>query len=291
MARDYYAVLGLAATAGPREIRQAYRQLARRYSPDVNVVDRETRALFEEIVEAYRILSDPAARTMYDRLGAAGVLESGRRGDDVHVGIELSFADAARGVSLDLDVSRFSPCTPCRATGTAEGAACPICRGRGVRRVIDVVRIEVPAGVDSGTEIRLRGEGSAAPFGGQRGDLVVNTRVREHPFFKRQGDAVHCVVPISLWEAVRGVRIRIPTPTHETVLVVPAGTTGGQAFRIRGHGIPKLLDGTAGDLFVTIQIVMPSGLDARTDELVRELERLLPLTPRANLDRFAGGGE
>jgi molecular chaperone DnaJ len=291
MPRDYYAVLGLAATAGPREIRQAYRHLARRYSPDVNVVDRQTRALFEEIVEAYRILSDPAARSMYDRLGAAGVLEPGRRGDDVHVGVELTFAHAARGVALDVDVPRFSPCGACHATGAADGAACSACRGRGVRRALDVVRIEIPAGVDSGTEIRLRGEGSAAPFGGPRGDLVVSSRVREHPFFKRQGDAVHCEVSISLWEAVRGARIRIPTPTDEAVLVVPPGTTGGQAFRLRGQGIPKLLDGAAGDLFVTIQVVMPSGMDARTDELVRELERLLPLTPRADLDRFAGGAQ
>jgi DnaJ-class molecular chaperone len=291
MPRDYYAVLGLAATAGPREIRQAYRQLARRYSPDVNVVEREARALFDEIVEAYRILSDPTARSMYDRLGAAGVLEVGRRGDDVHAGVELSFGDAARGIGLDLDVPRFSPCGACRATGNAEGRGCPACRGRGVRRVIDVVRVDIPAGVDSGTEIRLRGEGSAAPFGGPRGDLVVSTRVREHPFFKRQGDAVHCEVPISLWEALRGGRIRIPTPTHEATLVVPPGTAGGQAFRLRGQGVPKLLDGTAGDLFVTIRVVVPSGLDARTDELVRELERLLPLMPRADLDRFVGGGE
>jgi molecular chaperone DnaJ len=289
MARDYYAVLGLAATAGPREIRQAYRQLARRYSPDVNLVDRQARALFEEIVEAYRILSDPTARGMYDRLGAVGVLDAGRRGDDVHAGIELSFGDAARGVDLDLSVPRFSPCGPCRATGNVEGRACPTCRGRGVHRAVDVVRVAIPAGVDSGTEIRVRGEGSAAPFGGPRGDLVVSTRVREHPFFRRQGDAVHCEVPISLWEALRGARIRIPTPAHETVLVVPPGTAGGQVFRLRGQGVPKLLDGTGGDLFVTIRVVVPAGLDARTDELVRELERLLPLAPRADLDRFVGG--
>jgi molecular chaperone DnaJ len=291
MARDYYAVLGLAATAGPREIRQAYRQLARRYSPDVNVVDREARALFDEIVEAYRILSDPAARSMYDRLGATGVLQAGRRGDDVHAGVELSFGDAARGVGVDLGVPRFSPCPSCRATGRAEDRACPACAGRGVRRTFDVVRVAIPAGVDSGTEIRVRGEGSAAPFGGPRGDLVVSTRVREHPFFKRQGDAVHCEVPLSIWEALRGARIRIPTPADVAVLVVPPGTPAGQVFRLRGQGVTKLLDGTAGDLFVTVRVVVPAGLDARTDELVRELERLLPLAPRADLERFVGGGE
>lgn len=291
MARDYYAVLGIAATAVPREIKQAYRRLARQYSPDVNFWDREARAIFEEILEAYRVLSDPTARAMYDRFGSAGLLEAGRRGDDVHVAVELSFAHAARGVTLDLDVSRFSPCVACGATGSAGGHPCGGCRGRGVRRVLDVVPVSLPAGVDSGTEVRVRAEGSAAPFGGPRGDLVVSTRVREHPFFKRYGDGVHCEVPLSVWEALRGGRVRVPTPTGEASLVVPPGTTAGQVFRMRGQGVPKLMDGTMGDLVVTISITMPTGLDARTDELIRELERLQPCATRAEFDRYLGGGE
>src|SRR5512145_58837 len=99
MRRDYYAVLGIAATAGPREIRQAYRRLARQYSPDVNFWDERARTLFDEIAEAYRILSDPGARAMYDRGGGApgGILGEGRRGDELHVAIELGFAEVARG--------------------------------------------------------------------------------------------------------------------------------------------------------------------------------------------------
>src|SRR5918996_6003566 len=105
MRRDYYAVLGITATAAPREIRQAFRRLARQYSPDVNFWDRDAHALFEEIEEAYRVLSDPAARAMYDRFGgAAGALDRGRPGEDVHAAVDLTFADAASGVTLDLDV-------------------------------------------------------------------------------------------------------------------------------------------------------------------------------------------
>lgn len=292
MRRDYYAVLGIAATAGPREIRQAYRRLARQYSPDVNFWDKEATSLFEEIAEAYRILIDPTARVMYDRLGHlgyGGALDAGRRGEDVHVAVELPFADAARGVTLKVDVPRFTPCPACRATGVAGDRPCRECAGRGVRRGLEAVRIAIPAGVDSGAQVRVSGEGSAAPFGGPRGDVIVSTRVREHPFFKRKGDTVHCEVPISVWEALRGARIHVPTPTGEAVLVVPPGTSGGQMFRLRGQGLPRLVGEGTGDLYVTVRVEIPRGLDARTDEAVRELERVMPMNPRAGLEAFRGG--
>lgn len=290
MARDYYAVLGVTQTARPRELRQAYRRLARQYSPDVNLWDVEARSLFEEISEAYRVLMDPVARGMYDRLGRAraGALGGGRRGDDVHAAVELSFEDVARGVSLDLPVPRFSPCRACKASGTAADEGCATCGGRGVVHAVELVAVHVPPGVDTGTQLRFPGEGSAGPFGGPRGDLFVSTRVREHPFFKRKGDSVHCEMPITVWEALRGARIHVPTPMGETVLVVPAGTAGG-VFRLRGHGLPKLTDEGIGDLFVTICVEIPRGFDARTDELVRQLERLLPMEPRAELARYRGG--
>jgi molecular chaperone DnaJ len=292
MRRDYYAVLGIAATAAPREIRQAYRRLARQYSPDINFWDATAQAVFEEIAEAYRVLNDPQARAMYDRFGpglAGGALETGRRGDDVHVTIELEFADAARGATLRLSVPRFSPCPTCGAVGRAGGELCAACQGRGVRRAIDPLDVEIPPGVDSGTQVRVNGAGSAGPFGGPRGDLVVSTRVREHPFFVRRGDGVHCEVPIGLWEALRGARIRVPTPMGEGLLVVAPGTPGGTVFRLRGQGLPRLADGSPGDLYVTVRIEVPTGLDARTDELVRELERLLPGPSRADLARYRGG--
>src|SRR5262245_2083881 len=292
MRRDYYAVLGIAATSAPREIRQAYRRLARQYSPDVNFWDTSARSLFEEIAEAYRVLSDPEARAMYDRFGAgliAEALGAGRRGDDVHVSVELEFAAAARGATLQLGVQRFSPCPACDATGRAGGGPCRGCQARGVRRTVDPVSVFVPPGVDSGTQVRVSGEGSAGPFGGPRGDLIVSTRVTEHPFFVRQGDGVHCEVSIGVCEALRGARIHVPTPLGECVLVVPPGTPGGTVFRVRAQGLPRLADGTPGDLYVTVRIEVPTGLDARTDELVRELERLLPGPSRAELARFVGG--
>jgi molecular chaperone DnaJ len=291
MRRDYYAVLGIAATAAPREIRQAYRRLARQYSPDVNFWDEAARSLFEEIAEAYRVLSDPRARSMYDQIGVPGgpSLGAGRRGDDLHVTVELTFDEVVRGVSRPLIVTRFTPCDGCDAAGVVRGARCERCLGRGVRRVAEAVQVLIPPGVDSGVQVRIEGEGNAGPFGAPRGDLIISTRVAEHLFFTRKGDSVHCEVPITVWEALRGARVRIPTPRGETVLVVPPGTSGGQAFRLRGHGLPKLSGEGTGDLYVTVKVHMPESLDARTDEIVRELERLAPMAPRTGLERYNGG--
>jgi molecular chaperone DnaJ len=258
----------------------------------VNFWEATAETLFEEIAEAYRILSDPQARAMYDRFGAGVLgeaLGASRRGDDVHVSVELDFAAVARGTTLRLGVQRFSPCPTCDAAGRQPGGLCAACQGRGVRRVVDPVPVTIPPGVDSGTQVRMAGEGSAGPFGGPRGDLIVSTRVAEHPFFLRKGDGVYCELPVGLWEALRGARVRVPTPLGEAVLVVPPGTPGGSVFRLRGQGLPRLADGTPGDLYVTVRIEVPTGLDARTDELVRELERLLPGPARADLARYRGG--
>src|SRR5262249_58510686 len=143
------------------------------------------------------------------------------------------------GAQVRLDVQRFSPCAECRATGARDRGRCAACLGRGVRRVVEPVAVSVPAGVDSGAQVRVAGEGNAGPFGGPRGDLIVSTRVAEHPFFQRKGDSVHCDVPISVWEALLGARIRVPTPSGEAVLVVPPGTTGGRGVLLRGPGPPQ----------------------------------------------------
>jgi molecular chaperone DnaJ len=295
MRRDYYAVLGIAATAPPREVRRAYQRLARQYSPDVNFWDERARELFEEIAEAFRVLGDPTARQMYDQYGHAvspdAALAEGRRGDDVHAVVDLSFAEVVRGTTVRLDVSRYSACATCGASGAGRDGRCSACLGRGVRRTVEPIEVTVPAGVDSGAQIRVAGEGNAGPFGGPRGDLLVSTRVGEHPFFQRKGDNVHCEVPISVWEALLGARIRVPTPSGEGVLVVPPGTTGGQVFRLRGQGLPRLSGESTGDLYVTARVDVPTGLDARTHELVRELARLMPVETRTALERYRGGAE
>ncbi len=328
MPRDYYAVLEVGVGATPVQIRQAYQRLARRYSPDVNFLDRDTQALFEEIVEAYRVLSNPTARTLYDRGPAAGeeILRrsgvsrptAGRRGENLHVPVELSFQQAASGIATEVVVERLSPCCACHATGSRPGAGavrcghcggtgvvwtdrgaiaqeacpacdgtgervndpCPGCRGRGVRPETATVAIAIPAGVDTGVQLRVPGEGHAGPFGGPRGDLMVITRVLEDTAFTRKGDNLYIELTVTVVEAVLGVRAPVLTLEGSAEVVVPPGTQSGQVLRLRGRGLPHLSGQGRGDLYVTMRVTIPRGIDARTQELFREIGRLLPAPPR-----------
>ena len=143
MRRDYYAVLGVATSASSRDIRRAYQRLARQYSPDVNLWEQNARGLFEEITEAYRVLIDPTARTLYDRqtepapgpnASAGPARAGGRRGDELRIPVEVAFPQAVSGLEADVPVDRLSPCEACGATGTAQGAIpapCGHCGGGG----------------------------------------------------------------------------------------------------------------------------------------------------------------
>ncbi len=330
MRRDYYGVLGVATSASSAEIRRAYQQLARQYSPDVNLWEQDARVLFEEIAEAYRVLSDPTARDLYDRQSTPSSDErgqasgeasrsAGRRGDDLHVPVEIAFQQAVSGLEADVSVQRLSPCAGCGATGTARGAIpapcrhcggmgavwrgrgtletepcpacagsgvcvadpCRSCRGRGVAPSRRVVKVVLPAGIDTGAQLRIPGEGHSGPFGGPRGDLVINVRVHDDAVFTRKGDNLHCEVPVTIVEAVLGARIPVPAVDGEMSLALPPGTQSGQVFRLRGKGVPRLSGDGRGDLYVTVRVEIPRGLDARTQELFRQLGPLLPGNPRA----------
>jgi molecular chaperone DnaJ len=288
MRRDYYAVLGVGPAASPREIRLAYRRLARQYSPDVNFWEEAARELYTEIAEAYRVLGDPAARSLYDRFGHRAFYEdapepAGQRGDDLYLPVEIAFGEAARGVALTLPIERQAACPACR------GGGCPRCHGRGLAPEVAEIPVAIPAGVDTGAQVRVPGQGHAGPRGGPRGDLIVITRVREHAFFTRKGDNLHCEVPVTLTEAVLGARIRVPTLDGEAVLTVPPGTQSGQVLRLRGKGLRRLHGEGQGDLHVTVRVLVPQGVDVRAEALFRELERLLPGAPRAGLERYQGG--
>jgi molecular chaperone DnaJ len=333
MARDYYAVLGITVAATPTQVRRAYQRLARQHSPDVNLWDHGAKDLFDEIVEAYRVLSDPTARALYDRHGSgAGRAASsregsgprrGRRGDDMHAPVELSFAQAVTGAGADLWLERLSPCEACGASGAEPGAralgcdhcggtgavwsgvaggrpeSCPacegagervsapcrVCRGRGVAPARAMVPVMIPPGVDSGAQLRVTGEGHAGPFGGPRGDLIVITRVHDDPVFTRKGDNLHSDLPIGLTEAVLGARIPVATLLGPVDLVIPPGTQGGQVLRVRGKGMPRLTREGRGDLYLTVSVEIPRGIDARTQELFRELDRLLPGRPQVPIRR------
>jgi molecular chaperone DnaJ len=329
--RDYYDVLGVPRAAPVAEIRRAYRRLARRYSPDVNLWDARAEGLFEEIREAYRVVGDPSARSLYDRLGhqafePAREGEAGEpaRGEDIHYAMELELEEALRGVRAEIELTRLDPCEGCGGSGGAGRQAarpCPVCQGRPVRVALhgdrpvaarcgacggtgwrvpppcpgcsgrgtrsrpSRIEVAIPPGVDTGAQVRVQGEGHAAPAPGRRGDLIVITRVRPHPLFSRKGDHLHCEVPLSVPEAALGARIQIPTPDGLVVVTIPAGTQAGQTLRVRGKGCPRLDREGRGDLLVQTRVVIPRNADPALEEVLQALRRLLPENPRADLWR------
>jgi molecular chaperone DnaJ len=135
--------------------------------------------------------------------------------------------------------------------------------------------------MDSGAQLRVAGEGHAGPFGGPRGDLVVITRVQEHPVFTRKGDNLHAELNVGVVDAVLGARVPLAALGGPLELTLPPGTQSGQVFRIRGKGMPRLAGEGRGDLYVTAVVEIPRGIDVRTQELFRELGRVLPEPARA----------
>jgi molecular chaperone DnaJ len=327
--RDFYEILGVSRQTPAEEIRRAYRRLARRYSPDVNLWDARAEGLFEEIREAYRVVGDPTARALYDRLGhqAFEPALDGRdvaRGEDIHYAMELELGEALRGIRAEIEVTRLEPCEACGGGGGVGGLVagpCPACEGRPLRVALDRDRpvaaqcrtcrgrgwllpppcpacvgrgtlararrldVTIPPGVDTGAQVRIPGEGHAAPAPGRRGDLIVITRVQPHPFFARKGDHLHCEVPVTVPEAALGARIQIPAPDGPVTQTVPAGTQTGQTLRVRGKGCPRLDRDGRGDLLVQIRVVIPRNPDPALEEVLQALRRLLPEDPRAEIWR------
>lgn len=327
--RDYYDVLGVPRQATNLEIRRAYRRLARQHSPDVNVWDDRAADVFEEIAEAYRVLSDASARAVYDRLGhcafeptGEGRADGALRGEDLHYPIEIEFEDALRGMGVAIELARDEPCPVCGGSGGVNGGyatrcgdcggqpvrllasggvpsvlrcrvcsgtgwrlpePCRGCGGRGTEPRRARVQVRIPPGVDSGSQIRVPGEGHATRAPGKRGDLVVITRVQPHAFFTRKGDNLYCEVPITIPEAALGARIPVPTPDGPAVVTVPAGTQSGQVFRLRSKGCTRLDRDGRGDLFVEAKVTIPRNADSTLEEVLRALQRLLPEDPRAAL--------
>jgi molecular chaperone DnaJ len=234
-----------------------------------------------------------------------------QRGADLREDMSLEFEDAAFGTEAKVTVRRHETCEECRGSGAAPGKApvtcrscsgrgqvryqqgffsiartCPTCQGagsvvtdpclkcKGEGRVLRqrVVDAKIPAGVEDGTRIRFTGYGEGGLHGGPAGDLYVVLHVKEHPFFEREGNDLHCVIPISFTQAALGAEISVPTLEGEQVLKVPDGTQSGTTLRIRGKGVPVLNGHSKGDLFVEVRVQTPGKLNRRQRELLQELE-------------------
>jgi DnaJ-class molecular chaperone len=312
--QDYYHVLGVQRGVTAKEIKQAYRRLARKYHPDVNPGDQAAEQKFKDISEAYSVLENPDNRSKYVQFGhqAFGNHSSGfdpfafkrGRGDfatgnlrdlfghqgggggfsegfgsifedifggasqrsrrpeassrDLEQTVEITFEDAVRGTTLQLRIPRSN--------------------GDTAR-----LQVKIPAGVNTGSKIRVAGKGKSGRYGGPAGDLYITTQVRPHAHFTRDGNDILCNLPVTLGEVILGAKIDVPTIDGAISMTVPAGTQNGRTFRLRGKGVPSLKGGQPGDQYVKVQVVLPPNIDELSRELLMEFDHRNPLQPRAHM--------
>jgi len=291
--KDYYRILGVAKTATEKEIKAAFRKLARKHHPDVNPGNKEAEARFKEINEANEVLGDKEKRKRYDELGAnwnafGREAPQGRpwpgggvRVDFEDLGGAGGFSDFFRtffsggGGGFGGGEEAFSPASD--AEGEVDLTLAEVFRGTtrevrvdGTRRRVEV---KIPPGVREGSRVRVAGEGGRGA-GGRRGDLYLRVRVAPDPTFERKGDDLQTTLRAPLTAAVLGGEAQVPTLEGSVGIKIPAGTPAGQVFRLRGHGLPKLgVTGERGDLLATLAVELPRTLTDRQRELFEELRK------------------
>ncbi len=310
--KDYYKILGVDKNASEKEIKRAFRRLAREYHPDVNKTP-GAEERFKEINEAYEVLSDPEKRRKYDQLGAdwqRWQRMGGNPGDfdwsrwttgqpgGVHVryGTPEDLEDLLGGSGIFSDffsqifggaggggvrVNGFTrQARPRRGQDLEQPVEISLQEAyHGTTRVLQKnghrLEVKIPAGAKTGTRVRVSGQGGAGVAGGQAGDLYLKVTVRPDPRFERKGDDLYTTVPVDLYTMILGGEVRVPTMTGHAVLTIPPGTQNGRTFRLRGKGMPRLRQpGQYGDLYAKTEVRLPTRLSDRERELFEELRRL-----------------
>lgn len=369
--KDFYAVLGVSASATADEIKKQYRRLAKQYHPDTNKGDAKASERFKEISEAYQVLGDAEKRKQYDEMrrlgafdpftsrgprggagarpGAGSAAGSGPRVEDFDIGglgglgdlfgsifgggrqqrpsgpeqgqsvettLEVPFKDAVLGGKVPVTLEVNEECAACSGSGAAKGAKlqqcpecggrgeiafgqggfavkrpcpmcvgkgtvpsekCPTCNGAGAQRSQKKLLITVPPGTESGSKIRLKGQGGRGVRGGPNGDIYITFQVKDDPAFEREGLDLIVRVPVNIAQATLGSKVSVTTLDEKKVtLTVPAGTPSGKRFRVRGQGVNK--GGERGDLLVEIQLAVPESLTGEQRELMERFAKAAGLS-------------
>jgi molecular chaperone DnaJ len=241
-----------------------------------------------------------------------------QRGADIEMPLSLSFEEAITGLTTNLTVNRSEQCSRCHGAGDTGGAivtcptckgagqvqrsggrlrfsqecpdcggsgkrrpACSLCKGKGILAKTENVKVRIPAGVDTGSRVRIPGKGEGGRLGAPPGDLYIITNVGRHQYFTRKGDNIYVTVPITVPEAALGAKIEVPTVAGKAQLRIPPGTQSGQKFRLRGRGAPSLRDSSVrGDQFVEAQVTLPKVISEETKELLRKYAQMNSENPR-----------
>lgn len=307
---DYYEVLGVKRSASEKDIRQAYRKLARKHHPDLNPNDKDAEARFKEVSEAYEVLSDKDKRAKYDRYGrdwmhaeqaeAARAQGRGPSGFRTHSYTEADLNDLFGGGGGGGEFSGiFGDLFGRGAGGRRAGVEFQSIPGQDVEQPVTVsleeayagttrllsmptpeggprrIEVRIPPGVHTGSRVRVASEGAPGPFGGPKGDLYLVVSVAPHKVFEREGDDLSVKVPVPLHVAMLGGEADVLTPKGiKLALRIPPETQNGRRFRLKGQGMPQLGGSGHGDLYAEVNVVLPTHLSEEERNLFQRLAAL-----------------
>ncbi|MCF8009440.1 MAG: molecular chaperone DnaJ [Halanaerobiales bacterium] len=344
--KDYYEILGVSRDADQKEIKKAYRKLAKKHHPDMNDGEEKASEKFKEISEAYEILSDPDKRKRYDQYGHSGINEDDfnfddfarggfggfedifdmffgggmggmnrrrgpQRGRDLQYKLKITFKEAAFGTKKKITIPRTEECPKCDGTGAetkSDIKTCSKCNGQGQIRVTQQtpfgqfaqtkrcdrcggsgkiidnpcsncggtgkvkrrrkLTINIPAGVNTGSKLRMANEGEAGEKGASDGDLYIILQVESHQLFDRKGDDIYCEVPINFVQAILGDEIKVPTLDGKVKFNIPNGTQPGTTFRLKNKGINHLNRIGKGDQYIKAKVIIPKNLSKEQKDLL-----------------------
>ncbi|CZG27843.1 DnaJ C-terminal domain-containing protein [Legionella pneumophila] len=294
MDKDYYKIMGVSQDASEKDIKMAYRKLARKYHPDISKEpDAEER--FKEMAEAYEVLKDPKKRSEYDQylkykefnpqsdgftgrrtqeqpfqefhfdsdffetlFGHSRYQQQPMTGQNYHGKITISLEEAYHGAVKNLQV--------------------PV--EQGTETKIQTLKVKIPAGVKSGQQIRLAGQGGSGSGGGARGDLYLTVEVMKHPIFDVMENDIYLTLPITPWEAALGATVVIPTLAGKIDLKIPPGSQGGQKLRIKNRGLPG---SPPGNQYVLLKIITPPAQTEEAKALYKKMAEVMPYNPRKTM--------
>ncbi|CZL00691.1 Curved DNA-binding protein [Legionella pneumophila] len=294
MDKDYYKIMGVSQDASEKDIKMAYRKLARKYHPDISKEpDAEER--FKEMAEAYEVLKDPKKRSEYDQylkykefnpqsdgftgrrtqeqpfqefhfdsdffetlFGHSRYQQQPMTGQNYHGKITISLEEAYHGAVKNLQA--------------------PV--EQGTETKIQTLKVKIPAGVKSGQQIRLAGQGGSGSGGGARGDLYLTVEVMKHPIFDVMENDIYLTLPVTPWEAALGATVVIPTLAGKIDLKIPPGSQGGQKLRIKNRGLPG---SPPGNQYVLLKIITPPAQTEEAKALYKKMAEVMPYNPRKTM--------
>ena len=365
--RDYYEVLGVDKSADDDKIKKAYRQMAKKYHPDMNPGDKEAEAKFKEVNEAYAVLSDPDKKRIYDQYGHDGLdgtagggfngfdgfdgfgggfgdifssffgggrssserRNAPRKGEDITYRISITLEESAFGCTKTVEYKRIETCSDCSGKGAKKSSdiqscsrckgtgnvtvtqrtlfgmmqsqqTCPTCRGRGKIinnpcgnckgtgnvKILKKLEVNIPAGIDDGGRICLRGQGNAGVNGGSYGDLYIIISLKAHEIFDRNGNDLYCEVPVSYPELCLGAEIDVPTLSGIEKYRIPEGTQSGTKFAIKNKGVVYYNTKNYGTLYFTVVMETPKNLTQEAKEALRKFDQQCKISNYAKKQKF-----